>query len=110
MRSLSGSVFAAQHTAISRRGGPARPRFDTRSRESLPLLFASVNGSAREPIHTGVRSIMRTTSAIFLALFLSSSVAPQSPAPAPAPAPRPNPNPTDVAGIPVNYDEAKAGS
>ena len=50
---------------------------------------------------------MRVLSAFFPLLLSVGSFAFQAP---PPPAARPNPNPTDVAGIPVNYDEAKVGS
>jgi hypothetical protein len=45
-----------------------------------------------------------------VSLLILGVGATQAQVPQPAPAPRPNPNPTDVAGIPVNYDEAKVGS
>jgi hypothetical protein len=52
--------------------------------------------------------------AILLCLFSFAAASSQTRVPAPSPTPqpaaRPNPNPTEVAGIPVNYDESKVGS
>src|SRR5271168_2765330 len=57
---------------------------------------------------------MKALAALLVCVFSAGSIAIRAQAPATAPptpaAARPNPNPTDVAGIPVNYDEAKVGS
>jgi hypothetical protein len=54
---------------------------------------------------------MQASSAILLFLLSTGIVASEAQAPpTPASPARPNPNPSEVAGIPVNYDEAKVGS
>jgi hypothetical protein len=54
---------------------------------------------------------MQASSAILLFLLSTGIVASKAQAPpTPASPARPNPNPSEVAGIPVNYDEAKVGS